>query len=187
MDHRRRFAFVALVFALAVAALGAPTPARAQDDAGFQPWGTWVWWTHSPAGFALPTIVTLHREGTANTSSSNLFGGVPNARYWVSPLHDSWRRTEGNEIETTCMSLVFDAQTHLLVGWGRIRNALRFGADADHLEGTMYVDFLACPSPVACPDPQDPAAVWTVFGNSPPSGFPITATRLQIVPPGPLP
>ena len=175
--------FKILIFAamLLTAAAGA-WAMQEQAEPQPQPWGTWMWWLHLPGGRTMPTIVTLHKEGTANSTPGTLFG----AQYLFSPLHDVWEKTGPNHAKTTCLQFIYDAASRTLLGFGRTRIDVNMD-DFDHLSGTMYYEFLPCPTPVSCPDPTDPGAVWQPWTTFPATGRPFTATRLKRVEPGPLP
>lgn len=87
-----------------------------------------------------------------------------------------------NAYAGTYLSLVYDAASSLFIGFLRARAELSFaGEDTSEISATVHLDFLACPSPVSCPDPQDPDASWVTFPGLP-SSFEATATRLSLVP-----
>jgi hypothetical protein len=158
----------------------------------FQPWGTWIMRMPLPPppagpGGYLPAILTIHREGTAVTSSSFTFGGISPGGSWSSAVHDTWERTGPTTIETTCVSLSFNpgtapAQPGWLLGFVRNRLRLEFEGDGDHLEGELNSEFLPCPKPWTCPDVNDPEAQWTPRLVN----VPVTVDRLIRVAPGQL-
>jgi len=171
-----------------VGAVASSPAAYAQGPQTPQPWGTWILATHlvtDGAPPSLPTIVTLHKEGTANSSPANMFGTSGAGLRWVSPLHDVWERTGPQTIGTTCIAFIFQAGTGRLLGFGRVRGELEL-EDFDHLRGQMYFDFLPCPAPQFCPDPVDPEATWSVWPGTSPQGHAVSAVRLRRVAVGPL-
>jgi hypothetical protein len=160
--------------------------ANAETSAMPQPWGTWVWLTHTPSGAALPALVTLHQDGTVAVSDTTMFGGLPGSTMLSTPLSGVWERTGPHAIGGTSLYLVFDSATSLLAGFGRARTALEFPVGmADQFQGIMFVDFLACPTPFTCPDPQNTSAAWMAFNPAVPS-FAVSAKRLRRVEVGPL-
>ena len=179
---------VALVGAIVAGAITLVAGADQDNQAMPQPWGTWVWRTHTPSGAALPTLVTYHQDGTIAGSDFSMFGGtVSNLARRATPLNGVWERTGPRTIGGTCLYLVFDASTNLLIGFGRARSALEFTpGDFDQFEGRMFVDFLACPTPSTCPDPLDQSAAWTSYNSMVPDGFVVSAKRLHRVEAGPL-
>jgi hypothetical protein len=162
-------------------------PARAKDPAISQPSGTWIWSTYTPAGAALPALVTFHEDGTVAGSNFFMFGGTAsNMPRRTTPFHGVWERTGPQTVGVTSLYLVYDALAGRLIGFGRARSTLEFTpGDFDHFDGTMFVDFLSCPTPATCPDPQDRAAVWKPYDSMVPS-FVVSAKRLQRVEAGPL-
>ena len=158
----------------------------AEEVAEPQPWGTWVWRTLTPGGAAVPALVTLHKDGTVAVSDLSMFGGLPGSAIRATPLSGVWERTGPHAIGGTPLYLVFNSTTNLLIGYGRVRTALEFPAGVQgELQGTMFLDFLACPTPFSRPDPQDPSAAWQAFNPLAPS-FVVSATRLRRVEAGPL-
>ncbi|MBZ5622226.1 MAG: hypothetical protein LAQ69_26380 [Acidobacteriia bacterium] len=184
----RRFNVYAGVITLMVAASAVaaePQQSRAFGRWG-QVWGTWVWTTNNQ----IPALLTLHLDGTVSVSDGRMFGGLqPNSTTRLSPLHGVWERTGFQSIGGTSLYLIFDATTGLLTAWGRSRTSITFADDFDHFQGKMFVETLPCAAgpPVSCPDPQATGAKWVANPSMPPDGFPISATRLERVPAGPLP
>ncbi|MFN7987915.1 MAG: hypothetical protein U0529_10610 [Thermoanaerobaculia bacterium] len=204
----RNFARLAFVVGLGICVAGVLAlpagQARAEDrqwdpsgqdqavEGPFLPWGTWILRMplpgppNGPGGY-LPMILTIHREGTAVSSSSFMFGGISPGTAWSSAVHDTWERTGPRTIETTCVSLSFNpgnpaSQLGWLIGFVRNRLKLESQGDGDHLAGELNSEFLACPKPWSCPDVNDPAAPWTPRLVN----VPVTVDRLIRVPPGPL-
>jgi len=141
--------------------------------------GTWVVSASPMPGVHVPVIQTLTSDGTILSSDVTMFGGLPGVGIRVTPLHGVWERTGRNLVSTTNLALVYDAPSSLLIGFARSRAT----SSVDRrgiLSGTVVVEFLACPSPVACPDPQDAGAAWVPMPGFPPS-FPVTGRRLELV------
>jgi len=156
----------------------------AQQDEGYQPWGTWAWSTHRPVvagGGTLPAIITYHRDGTLSGSDGIMYGiDYPPAHNpkKESLLHGVWERTGPLSFRGTSLWLLF-AENGNVIGWGRARSDLHFVGDPDHFEGTMYVDSLPCPTPFTCPDPI--TSEWT----SPVTVRAVSGVRLsRVEPPG---
>jgi hypothetical protein len=153
---------------------------RADDDA-YQPWGTWAWETHRPAGGLFPALITYHKDGTITGSDGVMYGiDFPPALNTTkeSVLHGVWERTGPHSFRGMSLWLQF-ASNGNVIAWGRARSDLQFVGDADHFEGTMYVDSLACPTPFTCPDPMTTPWPSTATARA------VTATRVQrIEPPG---
>jgi hypothetical protein len=104
----------------------------------------------------------------------------------TTPFHGVWERIGPHTIGGTSLYLVYDASSSFLIGFGRVRSTLQFTpGDFDQFAGTMFVDFLACPSPSSCPDPQSASAAWTPFNPTVPS-FVVSAKRMHRMPAGPL-
>ncbi|MGE5361142.1 MAG: hypothetical protein ACM3NQ_19160 [Bacteroidales bacterium] len=120
-----------------------------------QPWGTWAWSTHRPAGGTLPAIITYHKDGTLTGSDGIMFGiDYPPALNTSreSLIHGVWERTGPLSFRGTSLYMQF-APNGNVIAWGRSRSDLHFVGDADHFEGTMWLDSLQCPTPFTCPDP----------------------------------
>ena len=176
----RSFAAALVVAALFLISPSAVSAADTQTLAG-----TWVVWAEPSPGIRVPALHTYHSDGTITSSDVLSFGGLPGVSIRITPLHGVWERTGHNAFATTNLILVYDASSSLLIGFGRARATASFtGNDANQISGTAYVEFLPCPSPFACPDPQAAGAAWVPFPGIPPS-LPVTATRLRLVP-GPL-
>lgn len=150
-------------------------------------WGTWVWQTTYPSGNVIPTMVTYHIDGTITASDGTMFRVQPSATTRATPMQGVWERTSWQSLGGTSLYLTFNA-TGGLTAWGRARSSLQFADDFDHFQAKMFVETLPCASgpPVTCPNPQDAAAKWVPVPNLPPDGFPVTGTRLDRVPAGPL-
>ena len=112
----RHFIERGLVIAFALAA--AAVPAQPQQLGGLmshwgQIWGTWVWRTG--IGTTLPSLTTIHVDGTVSVSDGSMFGGMrPGSTTRLTPLHGVWERTGWQSFAGTSLWLVFDATTGLL-------------------------------------------------------------------------
>ncbi len=153
----------------------------------YKPWGTWLMRLELPTG-DIPFISTINQEGTTVSSSSLMYGGLPGfSPTWSSAIHDVWERTGPKTMNVTSFNFMFNPGTHptapgKLLGFVRSRVTMEFDGDGNHLVGVMDNEFLACPTPLTCPDINDANAVWTPRLV----GIPCTAVRLQVVEPGPL-
>jgi hypothetical protein len=147
--------------------------------------GTFVVWAELGPGVQVPALHTYHSDGTITSSDVLMFGGL-GIPIRITPMHGVWERTGPSAFATTNLFLVYDASSSLLIGFGRARAAVFTGKDADQISGTAYAEFLPCPSPFACPDPQAAGAAWAPFPGVPPS-LTLTGTRLRLVPPPLLP
>lgn len=149
-----------------------------------QPWGTWLFRMHLPTGGDIPFISTMSQEGSTVSSSSLMYGGLPGfASTWSSAIHDIWERNGPNAIKVTSFNLMFNAGNAptapgKLLGFVRSRATMAFDGDGDHMVGVMDNEFLACPTPLTCPDINDPNAVWTPRLVR----IPCTAVRIQPLP-----
>ena len=155
-----------------------------------QVWGTFVWRTHVSSAIVIPSLLTLHIDGTVSVSAGDMFGSPTAAnRRYITPLHGVWERTGWQSVGGTSLWLISDAATGAIQGWGRARTSLAFSDDFQRIDGRMFTETLLCAAgpPVSCPDPQDPGATWVRNPNMPPEGFSISGTRLVRVPAGPLP
>ncbi len=170
----------------AVAALATATlflvsspPMKAADTQTLT--GTWIVWAEPQFGVRVPALHTYHSDGTITSSDTFMFGGVPGATIRITPLHGVWERTGPSAFAATSLVLVYDASSSLLIGFGRARATVSFPKnDPDHISGTASVEFLPCPSPVACPNPLAADAAWAPFPGFPPN-FQATAARLRLV------
>jgi hypothetical protein len=136
-------------------ALRAPGALTEPQDDPYQPWGTWAWSTHRPAGGAFPALVTYNRDGTL-TGADVLMNGItfPPAvnPTRMSPFHGVWERTGPHSFRGMSLWMQYDVSGNV-TAWGRSRSDLHFVDDADHVEGRMWIDSLPCPTPFTCPDP----------------------------------
>jgi hypothetical protein len=147
--------------------------------------GTWYFATGVGPGAAVPAVATFHDDGTVVYSDALTYGGVPLFPVKFTPFLGVWRMTGFGKFGGTSVGLMFDPTTNVIVGLERARSALRFDRDLGHVVGTIYLETAMCTGPFACPDPTDPAVVWTPVGD-PVNGFPVTLSRLSRVPAGPL-
>ena len=190
MRKLMRGAVVAAVVLAAASVAAEPQQARGPFDRWGQVWGTWVWRIHVSPTIANPSLVTLHIDGTVSVTDGNMFGSPTAAsRRYLTPAHGVWVRTGWQSVGGTSLYLISDATTGALVAWGRARTSLTFADDFDSFQGRVFVETLPCAAgpPVSCPDPLSADAKWAANPNMPPDGFPVSATRLERVPAGPLP
>ena len=177
------------LFAVSVAVAGAFLLAAgsgivsAQDDEGYQPWGTWAWSTHRPSGGGFPALITYHKDGTLTGSDGLMYGiNYPPASISTreSGLHGVWERTGPHSFRGTSYWMNFATDTGNVVSWGRARSDLYFvEGDPDHFEGTMFMDVLPCPTPFTCLDPVTTPFTSTVTVRA------VSATRIvRVEPPG---
>lgn len=160
-------------------------PANAQGPSNDnQVWGVWVHKIHIPAGH-IPGLVTNHFDGTSSVSSSLMFGGLSGGTKLQSPIHNIWEKAGPSSIVRTSLFFTFD-ENGVLTGYQRNRTRVTFSRDFKSYTGKEFMETLACPSPVTCPDPLDPTATWTPFPGMPSDGFTVSGKRASIVPPGPL-
>lgn len=117
-----------------------------------------------------------------------MFGGTAsNLPRRTTLFYGVWERTGPQTIGVTNLYLVYDAVSNRLIGFGRTCSTLEFmPEESDHFDGTMFVDFLSCPPPATCPDPQDRSAAWKPYDTMVPS-FVVSAKRLHRLEASPLP
>lgn len=157
----------------------------------FQPIGTWAWTTDLGAIGSLPVLISFHSDGTVNGSDGFMFANplAPPAGQGTKrgPLRGVWKRTGHHTFGATSLWFQYNP-AGVVTGYSRSRSALEL-VDADHFQGVVFIESLggcnmdpALP-PIGCPDPTDPAAVWTPSPIMPPGGFPVSATRIHRIPP----
>ncbi len=154
----------------------------AQQDEGYQPWGSWAWSTHRPAGGTFPALITYHKDGTLAGSDGLMYGiNYPPAvnPYKESGLHGVWERTGPRSFRGTSYWMQFDSNGNV-VALGRARSDLHFTpGDQNRFDGVMFMDTLPCLTPLTCPDP-----VTTPFTSSV-TVREVSATRVvRVEPPG---
>ena len=88
-------------------------------------------------------------------------------------------------IHATSLMQNLDA-TGNVIGLERHRCSLDYSADFSRYAGTEFAETISCATPLTCPDPLDPNAKWTPASWAPPTGFPVSAERVEVVAPGPL-
>jgi hypothetical protein len=174
--HRLLKAATVAVVLAALAYLASPTLVA---DNRHEIAGTWMVWATPFPGMHVPLLQTLSPEGTIVSADVTMFGGLPGVPIRATPMHGVWERTSRNVVSTTNLALIYDASSSLLIGFSRSRATSSFDRHGD-IAGTVVVEFLACPSPVACPDPLAADATWVPFPGFPPS-FPFTGKRVQVV------
>jgi hypothetical protein len=132
-------------------------------------------------------LVIFHQDGSLSCAEGTMFGGYVGATEVYSPGHGTWIKTGAGTFRGTRLGLIFDKTSGVLIGIGRSRFSFHFvDGKFDRIEGRLFLESLSCPDgPFACPDPLDPAAVWTPL--TPPDGWPASAKRIRAVRVGPLP
>lgn len=143
--------------------------------------GTWVIWFPVGLDAHVPAIHTYLADGTVIATDTFSQGGLPGVPIRSTPVHGVWKRTGPATFAISHLFLVYDAASSLLIGFGRSRGTVALSVpDASEASGTVALEFLGCPSPVSCPDPQAADSTWMPFPGFPP-GVPVTATRLRLV------
>lgn len=183
MKYRCSVAVVVAIVAAAAMFLSFPASAQGPSNNN-QVWGVWVHRIHVGPERTITALVTNHFDGTASVSSGLMFGSPP-ATTLQSPIHNMWEKTGARRIERTSLLFTFTL-SGVLTGFQRNRTWVEFSQDFNSYEGREFMETLACPTPVSCPDPLDPAAVWTPLPTMPADGFVVSGKRASIVPPGPL-
>jgi hypothetical protein len=150
-----------------------------------QAWGGWYFLATVGPSLKLPSVFTRNQDGTASLSTGQMFGGLQNFPFHLTPFYGVWTLTDPNTIQSTALLLRFDASTGLLKGITRARTEEHF-VDSDHTQGLLFLETINCPTPLTCPDPFDPQAEWVPDQPQPSDGFPIETTRIHVVPAGPL-
>lgn len=179
MKGARWFSVASLAAVVLAAMFLTPAAPKADDSRSLT--GTWVIFAEPMPGVRVPALHTYNSDGSIVSSDVLTFGGLPGVSIRTTPLHGVWARTGRGSFATTNLTLVYDAASSMLIGFGRARVGISMDMqDTSRLSATAVVEFLACPSPIACPDPQSADAVWVPFPGFPPS-LPVTAERLRLV------
>lgn len=170
-----------LIFGVAALLLGGAMFARAQQGTAesVHPWGTWVHQIQLVPGRTVPVLITANIDGTLTGATGVMFGGL-NPNTAEAPIHGIWVRTGARSIGVTTLFFVFDGG--VLSGFERTRASLTLSDDFQSYEGTEILETTPCGSPLTCPDPLDPATVWTSDPNMPEAGYPVSGKRLDFVP-----
>jgi len=179
--NRRLLLLLAVIVLLAApAGLVAGSNSNQGQAEGYQPAGSWVWWTSFGTPGSVPALVTYHTDGTLSGADGLMFLTPDGGK--ISPIHGVWERTGPKGFGGASLYMLYNP-AGTLVGFARARSALHFVDDPDHIEGVMFVDIgLPCASPpFGCPDPVSPGATWTPHPMMPPGGFPVSATRIHRV------
>ena len=159
-------------------------PAQAQTTEN-QFTGSWIHYLAVAGTPGLPTLVTIHSDGTMNASSSVMFGSpaMPAAPIRYSPVHGVWQKVGPKSIQATNLFFWF-AHDGRMLGYQRNRIVFKLGADRDTYAGLLFLEQLEC-GPMGvfqCPDPLDPSLTWTANPNMPPGGYQVTGYRIKVVP-----
>ena len=180
MNTTRRLT-TAIVASVVLAILFAvPAPAVNADNSQTLT-GTWVGWFPMGPGARVPAIHTYLADGTIISTDTFLHGGLPGLPIRSTPVHGVWERTGPATFAISNLFLLYDAESSVLIGFGRARGTVTLSVpDASEASGTVVLEFLGCPSPLSCPDPQAADSTWMPFPDFPPS-VPVTATRLRLV------
>ena len=162
--------------------------AQTKTEAG-QPWGSWYWLTDISAftgfpGTTSPTLLGINQDGSFTCAEGTMFGGYIGATETYTPGMGTWKKTGGGIFHASRLMLVFDKTTGVLTGILRSRFSFHFVGSFNRIEGKLWLEVLSCSDPFGCPDPLDPGAGWTPL--SPPEGLPGWATRIPVLPVGPL-
>jgi hypothetical protein len=124
----------------------------------------------------LPVLLTIHLDGSVS--------GVP-ASATETPVFGVWIRTGWKTVASTGLFMALDPATGAVTGFRRSRASLEFSDDFNRYTGTEFIDQLACPSALTCPDPLDPAADWQPVPGMPATGFSTAGARVEVVKSGP--
>ena len=144
--------------------------------------GTFVELLEVGPGVSFNDLVILNMDGTAVGSVGVMFGGVPDNPHRFSPFQGVWDRTGQRSVAGTVLWHTFDANTGVLVSYGRARISAEYSDYFNRYDGTSYIETLSCPTPLSCPDPLDPAATWTPDPGMPTTGYPVSGKRVELVP-----
>ena len=187
----KRKVLLAAALSLALGMIGMfSQPATAFGQEGAVMTGVWYWQNVMPPAMfgpnaVLPSLLTFHNDGTVMCSDALAFGGLPLGYnpYTYTPFYGAWERTGAHAFTATWLSLRFFRTpgdfAGILAGIVRSRAVFTFAEDFDHIAGTMYLDVLACPTPLTCPDPLATDALWVPFAMGEIS---FHAARVSVVP-----
>ncbi len=162
-----------LFFAAAfTAALAFTIPANAQSVGQFS--GTYVMRTEVGPGLVNTAFFALHSDGSLTQMSSNAV---------YSSILGVWEKSGPKTIRITEFTFISDGAGGIW-GIGRSRMEMTFSNDLSTFKGTAYLEGVPCPTAQSCPDPADPNTKW---GAAPTPPNPISGSRLEALPVGPLP
>ena len=159
---------VALATAIPVSSQGMPSSRVGQF------WGTFVHWVEFGPGLAFPAVVTLNIDGTFTVAGGTAAG-----------IHGVWEITGPRTARFTGLLQNFDSAGNV-IALERHRCAFEYSADFNSYKGTEFAETVACPTPLTCPNPLDPATKWTPAPWAPPAGISVHGARIQVVAPGAL-
>jgi len=189
----RRLISICVAAAITVAILLVAIPksyTSPTENQGAQIVGSWYclfdFSPYAGPGTANPGLGTFFRDGNASYTPGFMFGLFPGHPEATTPSHGTWITTGPRTFSSTTMAMRFDRVSGVLVGLARARTSFQLADDVDHVGGILYYEKVDCVAPVVCPDPMDPATVWTP--DNPPGGpWHFTGTRIRPLPVGPLP
>ena len=156
---------------LAVAVIPAKSQGFRLSRVG-QVWGAFVHWPEFGPGQKFTVPVTVNIDGTFIAAGAPTVQGV-------------WERTGFRTVNFTGLVQQFDANRNL-VGLERHRCYFEYSPDFNSYKGMEFMEAVACPTPLTCPNPLDPTLKWTPVPWAPPTGVPVTGTRIEVVAEGPL-
>ena len=178
MKTAHRFA-ASVVVAAILAALFVTSARSVKADNAQTLAGTWITWILAGPGLRIPALQVYSADGTVVSEDAIKQGGVPDNPLRGSPMYGVWTRTGPASFAIKGLFLVFDATSSVLIGFGRTQGTVVLSTpEANEASGTISVEFLACPSPLTCPDPQAADAAWAPFPGFG-SSMLVTATRLR--------
>ena len=155
----RSAAVAATLLTLVVSSWSGVTSMRAQstNPSGGAPGIVGTWFLSVPGGgpgSGLVGFITYDHSGTLTETVASMFGGPPQPN--VAGLNGTdrgvWRHVRGG-YELLTFRMIFDPLTAEVIRIIRIRAAVHFDRDRDHLSGTFLVTQWLCPTPTTCPDP----------------------------------
>lgn len=192
MIRKTTLFMAALLLAISVApCASAEESSRA---AVFKNWGYFNWMAGSwylaldsqpfglPPGFPLSGLAVFNSDGTFQVLDAGDFGQATFTNTQHSAQYGAWRYTGFNSAVGTTLFLEADLSSGEVLRWNKVEFTLQRSADRDVVEGTVNVSVLECanllplPTPLTCPDPTDPA---NVFTSLPPVDDPVTFKRLR--------
>lgn len=175
---------VLLLTGVAALGIGGATLTRAQggEVESVQPWGTYLHQVNTGAR-SVPVLITANRDGTLTGVISLLFNAGGGAAK-EGPIHGIWQRTGPKTVGVTTLFFIFNSIGNM-IAYERTRASLTFNDGFQSYEGTEILEQSPCNTSMGCPDPLDPATVWTSSPDMPLDGYAVSGKRLQFVPVAP--